>query len=67
MKLYGGVRMGDVTLGVTHFPDRKRPCLYYMEGNVLYQLAYFTNENGAEMFWNQLLKIARLEPQEANQ
>lgn len=51
MYLFGGLRRGDVVIGVTHIPNRKRPCLYIGNGNVIRPLAYFANENDALFFW----------------
>lgn len=57
MKLYGGIKMGDDVIGITHLSDRKRPVLYYQKGNVFYPLAYFTKDEFADMFWEQLQRF----------
>jgi len=57
MKLYGGIRIGDDVIGITHMPDRKRPCLYYQNGNVIHPLAYFTSDEHADLFWEQLQRF----------
>lgn len=36
-------------LGIGMLPDRKRPSLYFREGNVYKPLAYFTDEAATEM------------------
>lgn len=57
MKLYGGIQKGDITIGITHIPDRKRPVLYYQKGSVFYPLAYFTKDEFADMFWEQFQRL----------
>ena len=59
MKFYGGFKLGDTSIGITHLPDRKRPCLYIQEGGVLYPVAYFTREDFAEKFWEELKRFVR--------
>lgn len=51
MNLYGGLKRGDIVIGVTHIPDRKRPCLYIGSEYVIRPLAYFKNEADAKYFW----------------
>lgn len=52
MEEYGGLRKGNTVIGVTHIPNRKRPCLFIQVGNTLKPLAYFTDEDSATAFWS---------------
>ena len=52
MYTYGGLRIKETVIGVTHIPDRKRPCLYIGSDCVIRPLAYFTSEEAAKLFWN---------------
>ena len=51
MNTYGGLRITDTVIGVTHIPGRKRPCLYIGSDYVVRPLAYFTSEECAKLFW----------------
>jgi hypothetical protein len=46
-RIGSGERIG---IGVTQMPDRKQPCLYVMEGTILFPLAYFRSESRAKKF-----------------
>jgi hypothetical protein len=39
-----------IAIGVSEIPDRKTPCLYVMEGTILFPLAYFRSESRAKKF-----------------
>lgn len=44
------IAKGDKKFGMTHFPYRKKPCLYIQEKNVLTKVASFNNPESAELF-----------------
>ena len=53
-KLLGGYRKGELVIGVTHIPNRKRPALYVQKGYIIYPYAYFKDENEANRFMYEL-------------
>lgn len=53
-KLLGGYRKGELVIGVTHIPNRKRPALYVQKGNTIHPYAYFKDENEASRFMYEL-------------
>lgn len=50
LKIAESNRNLDISFGVTKFPDRKMPCVYYQEGVMITPLAYFRNEACATKF-----------------
>lgn len=48
------LKRNGIGIGVTTFPDRKRPCLYVLDenSNVCYRMAYFNNQQAADKFQN---------------
>lgn len=46
-------------IGVTEFPDRKRPCIYITRGTILYPLAYFKSDERAKEFMEALDLIVK--------
>ena len=48
---YGGFKIGDLTIGITHLPYRKRPYMYYQKNGTIYPCATFTSEEKAQAFW----------------
>lgn len=51
-----------IAIGVTQMPDLKQPCLYVMEDNILFPLAYFRSQSRAAKFLeilDLLIKITR--------
>lgn len=50
---YGGYRIGQTAIGITHLPNRKRPVLYVQKGARLFPVAYFNNELAAQEFWKE--------------
>lgn len=48
---YGGFKIGDLTIGITHLPDRKKPYMYYQKGVAIYPCASFMSEEKAQEFW----------------
>lgn len=44
----------NLGIGVTDFPNRKKACMYVRQGNELYKVASFNNDNAAELWWNTL-------------
>ena len=55
-----GYRKGNLAIGVTHIPNRKRPALYVEKGSTIYPYAYFKNEEEANKFIRELGELLGL-------
>ena len=60
-ELLSGYRKGDLAIGVTHIPYRKRPALYVEKGSTIYPYAYFKSEEEANKFLYELGKLLGVE------
>lgn len=52
-----GIRKGNKGFGSMHMPDRKKPCLAIMEGNVFTKVASFNDEESAERFMQFVIEM----------
>ena len=64
MAEFGTVAKGKDRIGVTHFPNCKRPCLFIGNGCVIQKVATFNSEEHAEGFYRMLLRFLDLQEDE---
>lgn len=51
------IRRNGIGIGVTQFPDRKRPSLFVQEGNVVTVVASFNSGEGAKYFKEKVFQM----------
>ena len=54
----------DVRIGAYNFPDRKRPCLCIQKGNQAAVYGYFSDDDAADEFMQELVQLVRAIPAE---
>lgn len=54
----GGIRRGDVAVGVTVFPGNKRPGIYVTDKYVCHKVASIADEGDARLFLDALNYLA---------
>ena len=51
------LKRNRVSVGITHFDGRKKPCLYILEGNTMTKVASINSEETAEWFKEKMMQM----------
>ena len=56
----------DMSIKISHLPNKKKMCLFIREGNVETKYASFSSNEAAEIFMNKLCKFMNINPEGSN-
>lgn len=57
-------KLGLGTTKTMFQPIRKKPCLYVREGNTIYKIASFNDDEAMEEFWRVMAKLGVIIPRD---